>query len=259
MSGASLSLYLSHPHTHTHLHTLTHTLTHTLSIALERMDIAKIQWSPSVGGLFSGFGVSLFLFYSLTPWVIRMSSAVVFNLSLLTADFYSLIFGLFLFHYKVRVCLCTCLCVCVCVCVLLIGFCVCADVDSDNQIMSSTIPFSLYYPYLSYFLLILPPSLPHPPTLTSSHPPTLTSSHPPTLTSSPSSPPSPSPPPHPPHPHLLPQFSGFYIMGFCLVVLGIFIYNLKHPVEKKFKERTEEERRERSIERLFSVATTKVC
>jgi hypothetical protein len=55
------------------------------------------------------------------------------------------------------------------------------------------------------------------------------------------------------------QFSGFYIMGFCLVVLGIFIYNLKHPVEKKFKERTQEQRRERSIERLYSVATTKVC
>ena len=118
-----LSLYLSHPHTHTHLHTLTHTLTHTLSIALERMDIAKIQWSPSVGGLFSGFGVSLFLFYSLTPWVIRMSSAVVFNLSLLTADFYSLIFGLFLFHYKVRVCVCVFVCACVCV-LLLASVCV---------------------------------------------------------------------------------------------------------------------------------------
>ena len=46
-------------------------------------------------------------------------------------------------------------------------------------------------------------------------------------------------------------------MGFCLVVLGIFIYNLKHPVEKKFKERSKEQRKERSIERLFSVATTK--
>ena len=166
----------------------------------------------------------------------------------------------------------------------------CADVDSDNQIMSSTIPFSLYYPYLSF-----PSSHPHLltlliPTLTSSHPPhpppTLPPSPPPTLPTLPPSPPpllpsshphlltlpsSPPSPPHPPtlppshtyspssHPPTLTQFSGFYIMGFCLVVLGIFIYNLKHPVEKKFKERTEEERRERSIERLFSVATTKVC
>ena len=47
-------------------------------------------------------------------------------------------------------------------------------------------------------------------------------------------------------------------MGFCLVVVGIFIYNLKHPVERAFNKRTQEQRRERSIERLYSVATTKV-
>ena len=70
------------------------------------MNIARIEWSPAVGGLFSGFGVSLFLFYSVAPWVIRMSSAVVFNLSLLTADFYSLIFGIFLFDYNVSDILC---------------------------------------------------------------------------------------------------------------------------------------------------------
>ena len=55
-----------------------------------------------MGGLFAGFGFTLFLFYSLTPWVIRMSSAVVFNLSLLTSDFYSLLFGIFLFNFEVR-------------------------------------------------------------------------------------------------------------------------------------------------------------
>ena len=45
----------------------------------------------------------MFLFYSLVPWVIRMSSAIVFNLSLLTADFYTLLFGIFLFRYSVSV------------------------------------------------------------------------------------------------------------------------------------------------------------
>ena len=65
------------------------------------MKIARIEWSASIGGLFTGFGVSLFLFYSFTPWVIRMSSAVLFNLSLLTADFYTLMFGIFLFKYDV--------------------------------------------------------------------------------------------------------------------------------------------------------------
>ena len=66
------------------------------------MDVARIQWSAAIEGLFSGFGVSLYLFYWLAPWVMRMSSAVVFNLSLLTADFYSLLLGLFLFQYHVR-------------------------------------------------------------------------------------------------------------------------------------------------------------
>ena len=97
---------------YTHTQTLTQSplpplpLSPPCSLALERMDIARIEWSPAVGGLFSGFGISLFLFYSVAPWVIRMSSAVVLNLSLLTADFYSLIFGIFLFDYNVSDILC---------------------------------------------------------------------------------------------------------------------------------------------------------
>ena len=35
------------------------------------------------------------------PIAMQFSSATVVNLSLLTADFYSLLCGLFLFHYKV--------------------------------------------------------------------------------------------------------------------------------------------------------------
>ena len=35
------------------------------------------------------------------PWVISLSSATVVNLSLLTSDLYTLMFGLFLFGYKV--------------------------------------------------------------------------------------------------------------------------------------------------------------
>lgn len=50
---------------------------------------------------FIGFGLCLFLLYNLVPVAIKFSSATVVNLSLLTADFYSLLCGLFLFHYKV--------------------------------------------------------------------------------------------------------------------------------------------------------------
>lgn len=51
--------------------------------------------------LLIGFALFLFTLYSLVPILMRLSSATIFNLSLLTTDFYSLLFGLFLFHYKV--------------------------------------------------------------------------------------------------------------------------------------------------------------
>lgn len=45
----------------------------------------------------------MFLFYSVMTVVMTFSSAVVVNLSLLTADVYTLLLGLFLFYYKVRI------------------------------------------------------------------------------------------------------------------------------------------------------------
>ena len=44
----------------------------------------------------------MFLFYSVMTVVMTLSSAVVVNLSLLTADVYTLFLGLFLFYYKVH-------------------------------------------------------------------------------------------------------------------------------------------------------------
>ena len=48
------------------------------------------------------FVICQYLYYTLMPWVITLSSATVVNLSLLTSDLYTLMFGLFLFGYKVR-------------------------------------------------------------------------------------------------------------------------------------------------------------
>lgn len=48
-----------------------------------------------------GFAICLFLLYNLMPIAMQFSSATVVNLSLLTADFYSLLCGIFLFRYKV--------------------------------------------------------------------------------------------------------------------------------------------------------------
>lgn len=55
----------------------------------------------STGLLYVGFSACMFGLYSFMPVVIKKTSATAVNLSLLTADLYSLFCGLFLFHYKV--------------------------------------------------------------------------------------------------------------------------------------------------------------
>lgn len=55
----------------------------------------------SAGLLYVGFSACMFGLYSFMPVVIKKTSATAVNLSLLTADLYSLFCGLFLFHYKV--------------------------------------------------------------------------------------------------------------------------------------------------------------
>ena len=46
-----------------------------------------------------------FSFYVLVPVMLRASDATIFNLGLLTSDVYTLLIGLFLFHFTVRACL----------------------------------------------------------------------------------------------------------------------------------------------------------
>ena len=53
------------------------------------------------GLLYVGFSACMFGLYSFMPVVIKKTSATSVNLSLLTADLYTLFCGLFLFHYKV--------------------------------------------------------------------------------------------------------------------------------------------------------------
>ncbi|EPB67616.1 hypothetical protein ANCCEY_13290 [Ancylostoma ceylanicum] len=70
---------------------------------LEHKNLAQLDWSAATIGCFILFAVSMFIFYSLVTVVLQKTSALMFNLSTLTADFYSLLFGLFLFkdtfHY----------------------------------------------------------------------------------------------------------------------------------------------------------------
>lgn len=62
-------------------------------------DIPSLDSPP--GLLYVGFSACMFGLYSFMPVVIKKTSATSVNLSLLTADLYSLFCGLFLFHYKV--------------------------------------------------------------------------------------------------------------------------------------------------------------
>ncbi|XP_076002714.1 solute carrier family 35 member F2-like [Genypterus blacodes] len=72
-------------------------------VILERHELAAIQWSWQVGLLFGTYALCMYTLYSCMPIVVRLTSATSVNLSLLTADIFSLFCGLFLFHYKFSV------------------------------------------------------------------------------------------------------------------------------------------------------------
>ncbi|KAF9275767.1 hypothetical protein BGZ68_010527 [Mortierella alpina] len=69
---------------------------------LERKELQTIEWTPSVIGYIIGFDIAMFTLYSVSPILFRLSSATFFNLSLLTSDFYGLLFGLFLFNATIN-------------------------------------------------------------------------------------------------------------------------------------------------------------
>ncbi|KAG0038544.1 hypothetical protein BGZ82_011662 [Podila clonocystis] len=69
---------------------------------LERNELKTVEWTPAVVGYIIGFDIALFIMYSVSPILFRLSSATFFNLSLLTSDFYGLVFGIFLFGAKIN-------------------------------------------------------------------------------------------------------------------------------------------------------------
>ncbi|XP_048387017.1 solute carrier family 35 member F1 [Stegostoma tigrinum] len=67
---------------------------------MEHKELLKVPWDWQIGLLYIGFSACMFGLYSFMPVVMKRSSATAVNLSLLTADIYSLFCGLFLFQYK---------------------------------------------------------------------------------------------------------------------------------------------------------------
>ncbi|EIN06096.1 DUF914-domain-containing protein [Punctularia strigosozonata HHB-11173 SS5] len=67
---------------------------------LEHKDMTKASWNGMTIGLLIAYTAAMFILYTVAPLLYRMASSAYYNLSLLSSDFYGLLFGLFLFHYK---------------------------------------------------------------------------------------------------------------------------------------------------------------
>ncbi|KAF6721762.1 Solute carrier family 35 member F2 [Oryzias melastigma] len=67
---------------------------------LETHEVAIRNWDGFIFMLFALYALCMYALYSFMPVVVKMTSATAVNLSLLTADLFSLFCGLFLFHYQ---------------------------------------------------------------------------------------------------------------------------------------------------------------
>ncbi|KAK7686366.1 hypothetical protein QCA50_010590 [Cerrena zonata] len=67
---------------------------------LEHNAMKTASWNGTTIGLLVAYTAAMFILYTVAPILYRMASSAYYNLSLLSSDFYGLLFGLFLFHYK---------------------------------------------------------------------------------------------------------------------------------------------------------------
>jgi len=68
--------------------------------ALEHQGMTTASWNGATIGLLFAYTAAMFILYTVAPLLYRMASSAYYNISLLTSDFYGLLFGLFLFHYS---------------------------------------------------------------------------------------------------------------------------------------------------------------
>lgn len=70
------------------------------SAALEHKGMVQVPWTADIIGLLMAFTTSMMILYTVAPLLYRLASSAYYNLSLLSADFYGLLFGLFLYKYS---------------------------------------------------------------------------------------------------------------------------------------------------------------
>jgi len=68
--------------------------------SLEHGAMTTASWNGATIGLLIAYTAAMFILYTVAPLLYRMASSAYYNISLLTSDFYGLLFGLFLFHYS---------------------------------------------------------------------------------------------------------------------------------------------------------------
>ncbi|GFR66653.1 solute carrier family 35 member F2 [Elysia marginata] len=73
------------------------------TIVIEGEDLSKVDFNYRVVLLWLGFTLFLYLIYTCMAYVIQKTSATVTNLSVLSADFYALVLGIFIFNYSFHV------------------------------------------------------------------------------------------------------------------------------------------------------------
>ncbi|KAG9037532.1 hypothetical protein FRB95_005114 [Tulasnella sp. JGI-2019a] len=67
---------------------------------LEHQMMRDSTWNSMTIGLLVAYTSAMIILYTVAPILYRMASSTYYNLSILSSDFYGLLFGLFLYHYK---------------------------------------------------------------------------------------------------------------------------------------------------------------
>ncbi|XP_049407689.1 uncharacterized protein LOC125871141 [Solanum stenotomum] len=69
---------------------------------LERKSLESVKWSAELIVAFCGYAVASFMFYTLVPFLLKMSGSTLFNLSLLTSDVWAVVIRTFSYKQKVE-------------------------------------------------------------------------------------------------------------------------------------------------------------
>ncbi|KNZ74562.1 hypothetical protein J132_06516 [Termitomyces sp. J132] len=67
---------------------------------LEHGAMKLASWNRMTIGILVAYTSAMFILYTVAPMLYRLASSTYYNLSLLTSDFWGLLFGLFLYHYR---------------------------------------------------------------------------------------------------------------------------------------------------------------